>query len=176
MSEPDRPLFHLEITEDASTGVSIRLRHSGRTPNVLAGIPRDVLRRARPWVWTSYERRVLQKARSMSHQAYRLVRDTLILERSKIVMANMPHRDGPARLSWLERRRLWQPHRDRVHDATLHEKVSRDIKLSEASADKIDPLQGEGPPLSKSLSDAMREATGTAFSPPRTPEPRERSR
>jgi hypothetical protein len=175
MSEPDRPLFNLEITEDATTGISIRLRHFGRAPNILAGISKDVLRKARPWVWSSYERRVLRKARSMSRQSYRLIRDTLVLERAKVVMAQMQHR-GVARMSWLQRRRLQQARRDRVEALGPAERVTRNLVLSMKVHDPDNPALRRPPLRSPTLSEAMRDETGTALSSPRIPEPRDRSR
>lgn len=180
MSGSDRPLFRLEITEEAGSGVTIRLHHNGRIPNVLAGIPKDVLRRATPWVWNSHERQILRKARSMPWQSYRAVRDTLLLERAKMVMADRPHPEKPSRLTWMERRRMWQAHCDKLHDAALTERVKRDIRLSEVSRQdaepKVVPLENEGPFPQETLTETMRRMSGTALSVPRVPEPRDRSR
>lgn len=175
MSDTGRPLFHLEITEDANTGVSIRLRHFGRVPNILAGIPRDVLRRSRPWVWNSYERKVLRKARSMSKEAYRLIRDTLILERSKMVMAEAPHRSSAKRLSFLQRRRLWQNHKSAVQQMSPAERVTRNLALS-MKARGEHPSFPILPTVTPTLTEAMRDLTRTALSEPRPRPSRDLSR
>lgn len=176
MDPQDQTPLHLEITEDSKMGISIRLRHNGRIPNVLTGIPKDVLRKSRPWIWSSYERRILRKARSMPWPMYRVVRDTLILERSKEVLAAQER--GPQRISWLERRRLRAEHRDRVHDATLTEIIQKDIALSNAARHPIDPLQGEGPPREEflTLTEQMRDHAQADVAAPNPSHTHERSR
>jgi hypothetical protein len=91
----------IEITEDATAGISIRLHNNGRFPDLLQGIPKHIVRRARPWLWNSYERRVLAKARSLTWQGRRLVRQMLIAERAKALMARNLQ---PKRAGWLARR------------------------------------------------------------------------
>lgn len=91
----------IEITEDATAGISIRLHNNGHFPDLLKGIPKHIVRRARPWLWNSYERRVLVKARSLTWQGRRLVRQMLIAERAKALMARELQ---PKRVGWLARR------------------------------------------------------------------------
>lgn len=106
MTQPEHPAIRIDITEDATAGVAIRIHHNGRFPDVLAEFPKDVLRRARPWLWNSYERRVLAKARMMSAQSYRLVRATLIAERARTVISKAQARSGANRPGWLQRRKI----------------------------------------------------------------------
>jgi hypothetical protein len=171
MSSHDRPLYSLEITEDSSTGVSIRLKHSGRIPDVLAGIPKDVLRKARPWLWNRRERQVLQKASSMNPQTFRIVRDTLLAERARVVMSQMQQRDGQPRLSWLERRRQWRAQQDRIHDATLQEHFEKQIAVREATRDEAEWLRGESDgPLEKrelTATELLRQQEGIELAQPR---------
>lgn len=82
MRTQDRNDLNIEITEDAALGIQIRVHHNGRFPDPLAGFSKDVLRKARPFFWNSFERRVIHVARSMSWQNYRLVVRTLIAERA----------------------------------------------------------------------------------------------
>ncbi len=91
----------IEITEDATAGISIRLHNNGRFPDLLRGIPKRIVSRAQPWMWTSYERRVLAKARTLSWQGRKLVRQLLIAERAKALMAREAQ---PMRAGWLTRR------------------------------------------------------------------------
>ena len=105
--------FSIEIIEDATAGILIRLQHNGRFPDLLAEFPKDVVRKARPWIWSSFERRVLKKARTMLRESYRVIRDMLIAERARVIMAKGPK----GRLSWLQRRRLIQ--------AKLHQAMNR---------------------------------------------------
>ena len=174
MPPQDPSPFRLEITEDLSTGIKLRIHHNGGIPEILKDIPKDVLRKARPWIWSSYERRILRSARHMAPAIRRAVRDVLVLERSKLIMARPPPK------SWRERRRLWKEHRDRVHDATLTEVIKKDITLSNLIRHPVDPLQGEGPPREEfqalSLSEQMREMTGADVAQPRPADLRERSR
>lgn len=100
MTQETAPV-RIEITEDATSGISIRLHNNGRFPDLLAGFPKDVVRRARPLVWTSYERRVMQKARTLSWQGRKLVRQMLIAERARALMT----RDlQPKRAGWIAQR------------------------------------------------------------------------
>lgn len=82
MRTQDRNDLNIQITEDAALGIQIRVHHNGRFPDPLAGFSKDVLRKARPLFWNSYERRVMHVARSMSKQNYRLICRTLIAERA----------------------------------------------------------------------------------------------
>ena len=92
----------IEITEDSSAGMRVRLHNNGRFPDVLSGIPRHIVRRARPWLWNSYERRVMKAAKTMSWQSRRLVRNILIAERARVLQ----ERDlQPKRAGWIARRR-----------------------------------------------------------------------
>ena len=92
----------IEITEDSSAGTRVRLHNNGRFPDVLSGIPRHIVRSARPWLWNSYERRVIKAAASMSWQSRRLVRNILIAERARaLVERNLQ----PKRAGWIARRR-----------------------------------------------------------------------
>ncbi len=176
MDPQDQTPFHLEITEDSKTGLSIRLRHHGGIPNILKGIPKDVLRKSRPWIWSSYERRILREAWSMSWPTYRAVRDSLILERSKQVIA--AREQGPKRMSWLERRRLRAEQRAQAHDATLTKIIQKDIAFSNASRDLFDRSSYEEPLLAepKTLTEQMREQAGADVAMPRPSDPRDRSR
>ena len=91
-SEPVR----IEITEDSSAGMRVRLHSNGRLPDVLAGFPRHILRKARPWFWSSYERQVIKAARPMPPHARRVVRHILIAERARTLMerSQQPKREG----------------------------------------------------------------------------------
>jgi hypothetical protein len=104
MSRDPTPM-RIEITEDATQGVSIRLHGGGHFPNLLGEFPREVVWKARPWIWNGYERRVLRKARTLSGPSYQLVRDMLIAERARRLMVE-PHRLGKSGPGWLERRRM----------------------------------------------------------------------
>ncbi len=182
MTPTDRSLFRLEIIEDSKDGVSIRLHHSGRLPDVLAGVPKDILRKARPWVWSSHERRILRKARSMHRQTFRVVRDTLLLERVKLMMAQRPQHDGRPRLTWLERRRLVQGHFKRLKEAAMPDHVRRQTvvrppaELPEGPARKDRTALSAPEPRPLTLTEQMRQVTGAERAEPRAPDPRIRSR
>jgi len=90
----------IEITEDATSGISIRLHNNGRFPDLLKGYPKHIVRRATPWLWNSYERRVIVKARSLTWQGRRLVRQMLIAERARALMEQNLQ---PKRVGWLGR-------------------------------------------------------------------------
>lgn len=94
--------IRIEITEDSSAGMRVRLHNNGRFPDVLSGIPRQVIRKARPWLWNSYERRVMKAAQMMSWQSRRLVRNLLIAERARVLVEKSQQ---PQRVGWLARRR-----------------------------------------------------------------------
>lgn len=173
MPAADRPLYSLEIVEDATTGISIRLHHNGRIPRLLNGVPRELIRRATPWFWTSYERRILQKARAMSRQSYRLVRDTLILERIKLMQAERRHPSDKPRLSWLQRRRLWQQHRATVAAKTINEEVTRSVAVRMVEAPRSAEAVLTRP---ATLSEQVRAASGTALAHPQQPVSRSRLR
>lgn len=182
MNPSDRSLYRLEITEDSKDGVTIRLNHSGRLPDVLAGVPKDILRKARPWFWSSHERRILRKARSMHRQTFRVVRDTLLLERVKLIMAQRPQHDGRPRLTWLERRRLVQGHHQNLEAAAKPDKVRRKVivrppaELPDGPAFKDRTALSAPEPRPLTLTEEMRQATGADRAEPRLPNPRIRSR
>jgi hypothetical protein len=176
MTGPDRPAFHLEITEDSKDGISIRLKHSGHLPNVLAGIPKDVLRRARPWFWNSHERKILNRAISMNWRTFRVVHDTLLLERAKIVMANRPRAKGPPRLSWLEKRRLDRAYAAKLKEMTPTEQITRNVALSMRVQNPDGIAYNQVPKAEPTLTEQMRDLTRTALSSPKPAPPRSRSR
>lgn len=110
MRTQDRNDLNIEITEDAGLGISIRVHHNGRFPDPLAGFSKDVLRKARPWRWTDFERRVIRVARSMPWQNYRLVVRTLIAERAMAVEQKLQikervkHERLPVLTKWFKKR------------------------------------------------------------------------
>jgi hypothetical protein len=125
MSENYSQPFRVDITEDATTGIAIRLHNNGRFPDLLAEFPKDVLRKARPWMWTSYERRVLKKARSMSRQSHHLIRDMLVAERARVVESRMRRRASMKSRSWIE---SWKDRRAaKAQRASTREKVAAQL-------------------------------------------------
>ena len=182
MNPSDRSLFRLEIIEDSRDGVTIRFHHSGRLPDVLAGVPKDILRKARPWLWSSHERRILRKARSMHRQTFRVVRDTLLLERVKLMMAQQPQHDGRPRLSWLERRRLAKAHHQNLKSAAMRDEVRRKTvvrlpsELPDSATRKDRTALNAPEPRPLTLTEQMRQKTGADRAEPHFPDPRIRSR
>lgn len=152
MKTHDRRDLRIEITEDATSGISIRLHHNGRFPDPLAGFSKDVLRKSRPLIWNSFERRVLKKARAMSRPSYRIIRDTLIAERAmrveeklRIKQSREPRR-WPSPFKFMQRLRL---------NAKKQEEAERRV---------LDLLPQQHKELT--LTEMLRAQSGTALASP----------
>lgn len=162
MRTQDRTDFQLEITEDAASGLTIRLHHNGRLPDPLAGFSPDILRKAKPIVWNNFERRILKKARTMSRSSYRFVRATLIAERAIQLEQAMRIKPKERTRFWALPSHLLQRLRDR-----------RERRL--ASQTRVVSMM---PQDSKTMSWSARLAaeSGTALAKPRPFPQRQQSR
>lgn len=122
----------------------------------------------------------------MSRPAYRLVRDTLILERAKIVMDRPMAKSRFPGMGLIERMRQRHRHQQAVARHVMDPKMSKYVTglVEEVTpaAKKPDLVRDELPPpvatpvAAKTMTERLREESGTALATPRTPESRNRTR